>query len=71
MNPQEQHNPGVRAVPVPYSRRTDVETAKIVNQGILFQARIGTDYAAAYLSCKGISVEIAMRVLARPWQRRK
>ena len=69
----QQHEPSndVRVIPEPFSRRYDVETAKIVNQAILFQERIGTDYAAAYLSCKGVSVDIAIRVLSRPWERRR
>ena len=61
----------LRAAPVPFARRQDVETAKIVNQAILFQERLGIDYAAAYLSCKGVSMDIAMRVLSRPWERRR
>ena len=60
-----------RAMPVPFARRQDVETAKVVNQAILLQERIGTDYAAAYLSCKGVSMDIAIRVLSRPWERRR
>lgn len=71
MNLQNQSHGDVRAVPQPFSRRTDMETAKIVNQGILFQERIGIDYAAAYLSCRGVSMDVAMRVLARPWERRR
>ncbi len=67
---QEQVN-DIRVAPMPFSRRQDFETAKIVNQAILFQERIGTDYAAAYLSCKGVSVDIAIRVLSRPWERRR
>ena len=71
MNLQMQSYAELRAVPEPFSRRTDMETAKIVNQGILFQERIGIDYAAAYLSCRGVSLDVAMRVLARPWERRR
>jgi hypothetical protein len=56
---------------VPLSRRQDAQTASIVNQAILFQERIGTDYAAAFLSCKGINVEVAIRVLSRPKERRR
>jgi hypothetical protein len=55
----------------PHSRRQDAQTASIVNQAILFQERIGTDYAAAFLSCKGINVEVAIRVLSRPKERRR
>ena len=60
-----------QGMPRPYSRRQDVETAVIVNQAILFQERVGTDYAAAYLSCRGVSIDIAIRVLSRPWERRR
>ncbi len=52
-------------------RRQDVETARIVNQGIMFQERAGTDCAAAYLKNLGISLDVALRVLARPTDRRK
>jgi len=71
MSTQNQSHAEVWAVPQPFSRRTDMETAKIVNQGILFQERIGIDYAAAYLSCRGVSVDVALRVLSRPWERRR
>ena len=54
-----------------FSRRQDAKTATIVNQALMFQERIGTDYAAAYLSCKGVNVEVAIRVLSRPRERRK
>lgn len=54
-----------------FSRRQDAKTASIVNQALLFQERIGTDYAAAYLSCKGVNVDVAIRVLSRPRERRK
>lgn len=60
-----------RNVAAPHSRRQDAHTAAIVNQAILYQERIGTDYAAAYLSCRGVSMDVAMRVLSRPWQRRQ
>ncbi|MEA5098677.1 MAG: hypothetical protein VB032_09110 [Burkholderiaceae bacterium] len=52
-------------------RRQDVETARIVNQGLMFQERAGTDCAAAYLKNLGISLDVALRVLARPTERRK
>ena len=68
---QNQSHAEVRAVPQPHSRRTDLETAKIVNPGILFQERIGTDYAAYYMNCRGVSVDVALRVLSRPWERRR
>lgn len=54
-----------------FSRRQDAKTSTIVNQALMFQERIGTDYAAAYLSCKGVNVEVAIRVLSRPRERRK
>jgi hypothetical protein len=57
--------------PAVNSRRKDAKTASIVNQALLFQERIGTDYAAAYLNCKGVNVEVAIRVLSRPRERRK
>lgn len=71
MSQHEHSYSELRTVSLPFSRRMDVETAKVVNQGILFQQRLGTDYAAAYLSCRGINVDVALRVLSRPWERRR
>jgi len=61
----------LRVVPVPHSRRENLEMARIVNQGIVFQERVGTDFAAAFMSCRDVSVDIALRVLSRPWERRR
>ena len=45
-------------------------SAKIVDEGIQFQNMRRTKYAANYLKFKGISMEVATRVLSRPSQRR-
>ena len=54
-----------------YSRRTDHAMKNIVNQGISYQEIYGTPFAAAYMSTQGVNIEVALRVLSRPWQRRK
>lgn len=51
--------------------RRDMETAALVEQGIELQIQAGTKYAAVFLDYKGVPVDIALRVLLRPNQRRR
>jgi|GEM_PF-1843131 len=67
---QSQHHE-LRGMSQPFSRRHDVETEKIINQAVQFQERLSTDFAAAYLRNKSISMDIAIRVLSRPGERRR
>lgn len=53
-----------------YFTRTDHASAAIVNEGIALQITEGTYFAAAYMNAHNINIDIAMRVLSRPWQRR-
>ena len=51
--------------------RRDLVTAALVEQGIALQEQAGTSYAAVFLDYKGVPVDIALRVLLRPNQRRQ
>ena len=51
--------------------RRDFVTAALVEQSIALQEQAGTRYAAVFLDYKGVSVDIALRVLLRPQERRK
>ena len=51
--------------------RRDLVTAALVEQSIALQDQAGTSYAAVFLDYKGVPVDIALRVLLRPQQRRK
>jgi hypothetical protein len=42
-----------------------------VDLGISLQERFGAEYAAAFLKQNGISIEVAIRVLSRPAERRR
>ena len=51
--------------------RRDFVTAALVEQSITLQNQAGTRYAAVFLDYKGVPVDIALRVLLRPQERRK
>jgi hypothetical protein len=51
--------------------RRDFVTAALVEQSISLQKQAGTRYAAVFLDYKGVPVDIALRVLLRPSQRRQ
>lgn len=51
--------------------RRDMATAALVEQGIALQNQAGTKYAAVFLDYKGVPVDIALRVLLHPNQRRR
>lgn len=63
-------NRGARPKPVGLSRR-DVTTAALVEEGIALQRQAGTRFAAVFLDYKGIPMDVALRVLLRPNERRK
>lgn len=50
--------------------RADRLCADEVEVSLVMQEMLGTRAAASYLCEKDISIEIASRVLTRPWQRR-
>jgi hypothetical protein len=51
--------------------RSDLATAELVDMGISLQHVYGTDYAAGYLRFNRIGMDVAVRVLAHPSERRK
>lgn len=51
--------------------RRDFVTAALIEQGIALQGQAGTRYAAVFLDYKGVPVDIALRVLLRPQERRR
>lgn len=71
MNTQEQI--AVSTVPVTQPRfaRRDFLSAHIVEVGILLQDQFGVEHAAAFLKDNFIHLDVAMRVLLRPSERRR
>ena len=57
--------------PSHYIPRPDHKTAKKVEQALNVQAVLDTRAAASYLRARGISFEVALRVLTRPAHRRR
>lgn len=51
--------------------RRDLVRATLVEIGIATQGVRGTDQAAEYLQSQGIPLDVAVRVLSRPLQRRR
>ena len=52
------------------ARRLDWVKAKVVEEGITLQSVHGTDFAAAYLKSAKVDIDVAIRVLAHPLERR-
>ena len=52
------------------ARRLDWVKAKVVEEGITLQSVHGTDFAAAYLKSAKVDLDVAIRVLAHPHERR-
>lgn len=52
------------------ARRLDWLKANVVEEGICMQSAHGTDYAASYLKAKQVDLDVALRVLAHPHERR-
>lgn len=52
------------------ARRLDWVKAKVVEEGITLQSVHGTDFAAAYLKSAKVDIDVAIRVLAHPHERR-
>lgn len=52
------------------ARRTDWKTAAIVDRGIQLQEIFGTKLAAEYLNFHKVNMDVTIRVLTRPWERR-
>ena len=52
------------------ARRLDWLKARVIEEGISLQCVHGTDFAASYLKSKKVDLEVALRVLAHPHDRR-
>jgi hypothetical protein len=52
------------------SNRSNRLVAEQVEVGLVLQEMLGTSAAAKYLFTRLISLNLSMRVLTRPWQRR-
>lgn len=50
--------------------RQDWTSAKFVEEGIRIQIVYGTQYAAGFLKTRMIEIDVALRVLLNPGQRR-
>lgn len=69
MNAQAQH-PYPRLAPEPGTARTDLVTEAIVNEALTLIPTHGIARAAAFLKEKNVAMDLALRVLSRPHQRR-
>ena len=52
------------------ARRLDWSKAKAIEEGLKLQSMHGTDRAAAFLKSEQVDLDIALRVLAHPLERR-
>lgn len=71
MSQPEQREREMWTFPTTTPTRVDSSSADLVEQGVKLQDIRGTDCAAEYLKTNGIEMEVAMRVLARPSERRR
>jgi hypothetical protein len=69
--PQEQNAAIMPAIPPTRFVRRDFLSAHIVEVGILLQEQFGVEHAAAFLKDNFIHLDVAMRVLLRPSERRR
>ena len=53
-----------------YVRRLDWVKAHLVDEGLRLQRHQGTDSAAAFLKSEKVDIDVALRVLAHPQERR-
>jgi hypothetical protein len=60
-----------KLIPPPRFVRRDFLSAHIVETGIMLQKEYGTEHAAAFLKDNFIHLDVAMRVLLRPSERRR
>ena len=71
MNTQEQIAISTPPAAPPKFVRRDFLSAHIVEVGILLQDQFGVEHAAAFLKDNFIHLDVAMRVLLRPSERRR
>jgi GR25 family glycosyltransferase involved in LPS biosynthesis len=60
-----------RMIAPPRFVRRDFLSAHIVETGIMLQKQYGTEHAAAFLKDNFVHLDVAMRVLLRPAERRR
>ena len=68
--PQLEQYDEINTFRVMSARRLDWLKARVVEEGISLQYVHGTDFAASYLKSKKVDLEVALRVLAHPHERR-
>jgi hypothetical protein len=71
MSTQEQFATGLQAITPTRFVRRDFLSAHIVEVGLLLQEQFGVEHAAAFLKDNFIHLDVAMRVLLRPNERRR
>lgn len=63
--------PEKAALPEAVTSRPDIDTATAVELAIMLQQTAGTKRATEYMKERQVPVDVAMRVLLRPSERRK
>jgi hypothetical protein len=58
-------------IPPPRFVRRDFLSAHIIETGLVLQKQFGTEHAAGFLKNNFIHLDVAMRVLLRPAERRR
>ena len=71
MSTQEQFTNSLPAMTPTRFVRRDFLSAHIVEVGLLLQNQFGVEHAAAFLKDNFIHLDVAMRVLLRPSERRR
>jgi hypothetical protein len=71
MSTQEQFSSSLPAMAPTRFVRRDFLSAHIVEVGLLLQDQFGVEHAAAFLKDNFIHLDVAMRVLLRPSERRR
>jgi hypothetical protein len=68
--PSQEKYDEINTFRVMLARRLDWARATDVEEGINMQTALGTDLAAAFLKSKEVDLDVALRVLAHPHERR-
>jgi hypothetical protein len=55
----------------PRERRHDLDTRRTVDTAIVLSPRLGVELTARYLAKEKVNIDVALRVLTRPKERRK
>jgi hypothetical protein len=70
MHRPAQHLSQTSALPPTKLSRKDYISAQLVEIGIVIQALQGTEHAAQYLRSKKVDIDVVLRVLSQPSERR-